>query len=128
MVTRAGGNDGVTGPGPSQEPQVVGGGASDGSQGKKVAFLAYEVGGRPLSLVMTPAQGVELFGAQEMVDKEVRFYQSLYHGFQTMSWTLEGTAYVFVSDAQELNKQACQICHSAGRQLQSAVTRPARQI
>jgi hypothetical protein len=55
-----------------------------------------------------------------VTDKDVRFYQSSYHGFQTLSWTLEGMAYVFVSDAQELNKQACQICHSAGRQLQSS--------
>lgn len=94
-------------------------------RGKKAVFLAYEVGGRPLSLVMTTAQGVKLFGSQEMTDKEVRFYQSSYHGFQTLSWTLEGMAYVFVSDSQELNKQACQVCHNMGRLLQSASGRAA---
>jgi anti-sigma factor (TIGR02949 family) len=91
--------------------------------GKKAVFLAYDVGGRPLSLFMTTAQGVKLFGSQEMVDKEVRFYQSPYHGLQTLSWTLEGMAYVFVSDTQELNKQACQVCHNATRYLQSPTGR-----
>ncbi len=94
-------------------------------QSKKAVFLAYDVGGRPLSLIMTRAQGVELFGSRETMDKEVRFYQSSYHGFQTLSWTLEGMAYVFVSDTQELNKQACQVCHTTGRQLQSSSGRAA---
>lgn len=90
-------------------------------QGKKAVLLAYEAGGRPLSLVMTTAEGVELFGSQEMIDKNVRCYQSSYHGLQTLSWTLEGMAYVFVSDSQEINRQACQICHSTGRLLQTPV-------
>jgi anti-sigma factor RsiW len=94
-------------------------------QGKKAVFLAYDVGGRPLSLIMTPAQGMKLFGNREVMDKAVRFYQSSYHGFQTLSWTLEGMAYVFVSDAQELNKQACQVCHNTERQLQSSSGRAA---
>jgi anti-sigma factor (TIGR02949 family) len=97
-------------------------------QGKKAVLLAYDVGGRPLSLVMTAAEGVELFGSQEMTDKNVRFYQSSYHGLQTLSWTLEGMAYVFVSDSQDLNRQACQICHSTGRQLQSPITSPEKSI
>ncbi|MEW6248094.1 MAG: zf-HC2 domain-containing protein [Nitrospirota bacterium] len=90
-------------------------------QGKKAVLLAYDVDGRPLSLVMTTADGVELFGSQEMIDTNVHFYQSSYHGLQTMSWTLEGMAYVFVSDSQDKNRQACQICHGTGRLLQSAV-------
>lgn len=97
-------------------------------QGKKAVLLAYDVGGRPLSLVMTAADGVELFGSQEMTDKNVRFYQSSYHGLQTLSWTLEGMAYVFVSDSQDINRQACQICHSTGRLLQSPVKAPAKLI
>lgn len=96
--------------------------------GKKAVLLAYDVGGRPLSLVMTAAEGVKLFGAQEMTDKDVRFYQSSYHGLQTLSWTLEGMAYVFVSDSQEVNKQACQICHSTVRQLQVPVGRQVKPI
>lgn len=91
--------------------------------GKKAVFLAYDVGGRPLSLVMTAADGVRLFGSQEMIDKDVRFYQSSYHGLQTLSWTLEGLAYVFVSDAQDINRQACQICHTSARRLQGPVQR-----
>jgi anti-sigma factor RsiW len=96
--------------------------------GKKAVFLAYDVGGRSLSLVMTTAQGVKLFGSREIMDKEVRFYQSSHHGFQTLSWTLEGMAYVFVSDTQELNKQACQVCHNAGRQLQPSTGLPDRSL
>ncbi|MDP3092576.1 MAG: zf-HC2 domain-containing protein [Nitrospira sp.] len=88
--------------------------------GQKAVFVAYDVGGHPLSLVITAAQGVKLFGGQEMVDKDVRFYQSSYHGLQTLSWSLEGMAYVFVSDAQELNKQACLICHTSSRDLKSS--------
>jgi anti-sigma factor RsiW len=91
-------------------------------QGKKAVLLAYDAGGRPLSLVMTSAEGVELFGSQEMTDKNVRFYQSSYHGLQTLSWMLEGMAYVFVSDSREINRQACQICHRTGRFLQTPVS------
>jgi anti-sigma factor RsiW len=84
-------------------------------EGKKVVFLAYEMGKHRLSLVMTAAQGVQLFGAREFRVKESRFYQSNYHGFQTLSWAQEGLAYVFVSDQQEINKKACLICHGHGQ-------------
>jgi anti-sigma factor RsiW len=84
-------------------------------EGKKVVFLAYEMGKHRLSLVMTAAQGVKLFGAREFRVKESRFYQSNYHGFHSLSWAQEGLAYVFVSDQQEINKKACLICHSHGK-------------
>ena len=95
-------------------------------KGRKAVFVAYEVEGRPLSLVMTTAQGVRLFGTHEMAEKQARFYQSSYHGFQTLSWALEGLAYVFVSDAQALNKRACMICHTSG-QAERPLTGPSRQ-
>lgn len=94
-------------------------------QGKKAVFLAYEVEGRPLSLVMTTAQGVALFGAHEVMEQQARFYQSSYHGLQTLSWTLEGMAYVFVSDAQALNRRACLVCHTSG-QMKRPITGPSR--
>lgn len=84
-------------------------------EGKKVVFLAYEMGKHRLSLVMTAAQGVNLFGAREFRVKESRFYQSNYHGFQSLSWSQEGLAYVFVSDQQEINKKACLVCHGRGQ-------------
>jgi anti-sigma factor RsiW len=84
-------------------------------EGKKAVFLAYEMGKHRLSLVMTAAQGVDLFGAREFTVKESRFYQSTYHGFQALSWAQEGLAYVFVSDQQEINKKACLICHGHGQ-------------
>ena len=83
--------------------------------GKKAVFLAYEMEKHRLSLVMTAAQGVDLFGSREFKVKESRFYQSNYHGFQTLSWAQEGLAYVFVSDQQEINKKACLICHGHGQ-------------
>lgn len=94
-------------------------------QGKKAVFVTYEVEGRPLSLVMTTAEGVRLFGTHEMAEKQARFYQSSYHGFQTLSWALEGMAYVFVSDAQALNKRACMICHTS-RRAERPLTGPSR--
>ena len=84
-------------------------------EGKKAVFLAYEMGKHRLSLVMTAAQGVDLFGAREFTVKESRFYQSTYHGFQTLSWAQEGLAYVFVSNHQEINKKACLLCHGHGQ-------------
>jgi anti-sigma factor RsiW len=84
-------------------------------EGKKAVFLAYEMGQHRLSLVVTAAQGVELFGAREFTVKQSHFYQSNYHGFQTLSWAQEGLAYVFVSEHQEINKKACLICHGHGQ-------------
>ena len=85
-------------------------------QGGKAVFLSYEIGQHRLSLVMTASQGGDFFGGQEFTFKQIRFSQSTYHGFQTLSWTQEGLAYVVVSDRQELNKQACSICHGSDKQ------------
>ena len=75
-------------------------------QGGKAVFLSYEMGQHRLSLVMTASQGGDFSRGQEFTFKQIKFYQSTYHGFQTLSWTQEGLAYVVVSDRQELNKQA----------------------
>jgi anti-sigma factor RsiW len=85
-------------------------------QGRKAAFLAYELGQHRLSLVMTVSQGADFFDGQPFTFKQTRFYQSQHHGFHTLSWTQEGIAYVFVSEKQELNKQACLICHADSKQ------------
>jgi anti-sigma factor RsiW len=87
-------------------------------QGRKAAFLAYELGQHRLSLVMTVSQGADFFDGQQFTFKRTRFYQSQHHGFHTLSWTQEGIAYVFVSEKQELNKQACLICHGDSKQQQ----------
>src|SRR6266511_763088 len=84
-------------------------------QGKNAVFLAYEMGQHRLSLLMTTGEGVNLSGAEGFNLEQTRFYQSANHGFQTLSWTQEGLAYVIVSEKQELNKQACMICHGSDR-------------
>src|SRR2546425_1103262 len=80
-------------------------------QGKDAVFLAYEMGQHRLSLLMTTSEGVNLSGAEGFNLEQTRFYQSANHGFQTLSWAQEGLAYVIVSEKQELNKQACMVCH-----------------
>ncbi len=85
-------------------------------QGENAVFLAYEMGQHRLSLLMTTGEGVNLSGAEGFNLEQTRFYQSANHGFQTLSWTQEGLAYVIVSEKQELNKQACMICHGNDRQ------------
>lgn len=85
-------------------------------QGGKAVFLAYEMGQHRLSLLMTSAKGVNLSGAEGFNLEQTRFYQFANHGFQILSWTQEGLAYVIVSEKQELNKQACMICHGNDRQ------------
>jgi anti-sigma factor RsiW len=88
-------------------------------QGRKAAFLAYDMGQHRLSLVMTVSQGADFFDGQHFTFKQTRFYQSQHHGFHTLSWAQEGIAYVFVSEKQELNKQACLICHGDSKQQQA---------
>src|SRR3989442_12550321 len=87
-----------------------------GFQGKTAVLLAYEMGQHRLSLLMTTSEGVNLSGAEGFNLEQTRFYQSANHGFQTLSWTQEGLAYVIVSEKQELNKQACMGCHGKDRQ------------
>jgi anti-sigma factor RsiW len=87
-------------------------------QDAKAAFLAYEMGQHRLSLVMTASKGVGFVGGQEFTFKQTRFYQSQHNGFQTLSWAQEGIAYVFVSEKQEINKQACVICHGGSNEEQ----------
>jgi anti-sigma factor RsiW len=102
---------------PVKNMQLLGGRLIE-LQGGRAVFLAYEMGHHRLSLVMTAAEGVDLFGGREFTFKQTRFYQSAYHGFQSLSWTQEGIAYVFVSDQQEVNKLACLICHGDEKQKQ----------
>jgi anti-sigma factor (TIGR02949 family) len=108
---------------PIQEPvknlQLVGGRLVPFRK-KSAVFLVYEISGRPVSLLITTAEGVKVSGERVLIEKQIPFYQSSYHALQTLSWALDGLAYVVVSDTQELNKQACQICHISRERFDSS--------
>jgi anti-sigma factor RsiW len=80
----------------------------------QLAFLAYELGGEKVSLVVTASSDSDrLLGGGGINFKGRTFHQTAYKGYHTLSWNHRGLSYVLVSNDSERVKQACVICHGS---------------
>ena len=75
------------------------------------AYVAYRMGQRPISLVMTSNSVAQPAGGEEIMSRGLTFHFDSIYGFKVITWTDRGLTYALVSDLEERGQQSCGVCH-----------------
>jgi anti-sigma factor RsiW len=86
-----------------------------------VAYLAYEMKGKPISLLMASSGKIPPSGADVYVSGGLKFYFSTQRasrsspdaGLRTIAWSDKGLTYILVSALDVRGAESCVICHGA---------------
>ena len=78
--------------------------------GQDVAYLAYEMDRKPISLLISSAR-IGPSGSESLQSGGMTFYFSNESGLRVMSWKHGGMVYAQVSDVNVKPTESCGICH-----------------
>ena len=81
-----------------------------------VAYLAYEMGDRPISLLIASAAAASPAGEQTYRSGPLEFRFSSQQGLQLISWEDRGLVYTLASDVRSAGAESCVICHGAAEE------------
>lgn len=76
-----------------------------------VAYLAYQMQGKPISLLIGSSARIAPAGGQLYRAGGLTFYQTTYKGLNTITWVDKGLSYALVSDLKAVGAESCAICH-----------------
>ena len=81
--------------------------------GQEVAYLAYRMEGRPISLLVSSSAEVLPSSGQAYTSGKLTFHFSSEQGLKLITWRDRGLSYALVSDVQVEGAQSCVVCHGA---------------
>jgi anti-sigma factor RsiW len=79
------------------------------------AYVAYRMGDRPISLVVTSASSATPEGGQQIASRGLMFHFEMISGLKVITWSDRGLTYALVSDLEERGQQSCVVCHEGTR-------------
>jgi anti-sigma factor RsiW len=79
------------------------------------AYVAYQMGKRPISLVITSGSAAVPRGGEKIVSKGITFHYHSIEGLKVITWTDRGLTYALVSDLEERGQRSCIVCHQGTR-------------
>jgi anti-sigma factor RsiW len=82
-------------------------------RGEDVAYLAYEMDGKPISLLISSSERVLPSGGESYQTGGLTFYFSSEQGLRMITWKDKGLTYAQVSDLNVKGAESCAICHGA---------------
>jgi anti-sigma factor RsiW len=82
-----------------------------GFQNDYAAYVAYRMGDRPISLVITSESAAKPSGGEEIAARELMFHYNAINGLKVLTWSDRGLTYALVSDLDERGQQSCIVCH-----------------
>jgi len=82
-------------------------------RGQNVAFVAYEMDRKPISLLISSSSRITPSGGESYRSGELTFYFSAEQGLRVIAWTDRGLTYAQVSDLDVKGAESCAICHGA---------------
>jgi anti-sigma factor RsiW len=80
---------------------------------RDAAFVAYEMNGRPISLLIASADRVKPSGGETAMSGSLAFHFERHDGLQTIAWTDRGLTYALVSDIDAPPEKSCVVCHGS---------------
>lgn len=97
-----------------------------GFRGDYAALVAYEMGNRPISLVVTSSATAMPAGGTEIAMKGLTFHFDAIDGLKVITWADKGLTYALVSELEASAKQSCIVCHEGAkdRELLDALNAP----
>ncbi len=78
-----------------------------------VAYLAYKMNDRPISLLVASANQVTPTGGQTFRTGGIDFHFASDRGLRLITWTDRGLSYALVSDLNVTGAESCVICHGS---------------
>jgi anti-sigma factor RsiW len=75
------------------------------------AYVAYRMGSRPISLVVTSSAVVRPSGGEAIASRGLVFHYDTIAGNKVITWSDRGLTYALVSDLAERGQEACMVCH-----------------
>ena len=82
-------------------------------EGREIAYLAYRMDGRPISLLVAPGASVIPSRGEAYSSGKLIFHFSSERGLKLISWRDRGLSYALVSDVQVEGAQSCVVCHGS---------------
>ncbi len=89
-----------------------------------VAYLAYSMNRRPISLLVTSASEVTPKGGQTFRTGGIDFHFSSERGLRLITWSDRGLSYALVSDPGVTGAESCVICHGTAAERKKIGTLP----
>jgi anti-sigma factor RsiW len=86
-----------------------------GFQNDYAAYVAYRMGDRPISLVITSESAAKPSGGEEIAARGLTFHYNAINGLKVLTWSDRGLTYALVSDLDERGQQSCIVCHEGTR-------------
>jgi anti-sigma factor RsiW len=96
-----------------RKPYQLAGGRLVSFQDDSAAFVAYRMGSRHISLLVTSAGLVRPAGGQVVASGSLRFHIQAVDGLKVITWTDKGLTYGLASDLDVEGSQSCLVCHGA---------------
>lgn len=78
-----------------------------------IAYVAYRMEGRPISLLVTTADRVRPEGGSEVVSGGLTFHIESVAGLKLITWSDKGLTYALVSDLAVTGSRSCIVCHGS---------------
>ncbi|HEY3840721.1 MAG TPA: zf-HC2 domain-containing protein [Bryobacteraceae bacterium] len=78
-----------------------------------VAYLAYRMDRRPISLLMTTSARIVPRGGEIYYSGGLAFHSKLYKGLRVITWSDKGLHYALVSELATGGAQSCMVCHGS---------------
>jgi hypothetical protein len=75
------------------------------------AYVAYEMRGKLISLVITSDAIAEPSGGEVIVSKGIPFHHNAIGELKVITWSHRGLTYALVSDLEERGQPSCLVCH-----------------
>jgi anti-sigma factor RsiW len=90
-----------------------------------VAYLAYRMDGRPISLLIASSAQIVPKGGSVYRSGGLTFHSTSSKELQTITWVDRGLSYALVSDLRSVGAESCVVCHGgAGEDRKFAPLRP----
>jgi anti-sigma factor RsiW len=83
-----------------------------GYQSDYAAYVAYRMGNRPISLVITSDSVAHPAGGEQISSRGLSFHFNSIDGLKVITWSDRGLTYALVSDLDERGQQSCIVCHA----------------
>jgi anti-sigma factor RsiW len=96
-----------------RKPYALAGGRLLSFKGDSAAFVAYRMGSRPISLLVTSATVVQPAGGQVVASGNLRFHVEAVDGLKVITWTDKGLTYGLASALDVDGAESCMVCHGA---------------
>ncbi|HET7292915.1 MAG TPA: zf-HC2 domain-containing protein [Vicinamibacteria bacterium] len=97
----------------ARKPYHLVGGRLVAFQDDYMAFVAYRMDDRPISLLVTSEDRVRPAGGSEVASGGLTFHFESVSGLKVITWSDKGLTYALVSDLAVTGSRSCIVCHGS---------------